>query len=383
MDKIEEFLKMKLYESEATKKNYMYHIQNYFSVVNYPIDTYFSDRSLEEIETDLITYWEYLVKTNKAPKTKIGKLSAMKIFMTYYNKEIKNLDIWDTFTNRLRGKNKTIMKEHVPDKIEIKNILNHCNCMISTAIVVSLSSGMRIGEVTQILPEDIFLNEKPARVNVRAEITKTGVRRTTFLSTEATELLTEWDRIRDDYLKNSLRTLNFKNLSYKRLERKNDKRIFPCKPQVIRRGFNRACDRCKYTDVTIMNGDDNICKNTGKKKARRSLHYHNLRKFFRTHFGNPDLAEVLLGHEGYLTSTYRQWNDKQLAEEYLKYEHNVSIYSVSPDLTELQNDKIEKDKLIKELQDRMERFEHLLTEKEHLLTLYKNQMENNKAIVSE
>ena len=83
-----------------------------------------------------------------------------------------------------------------------------------------------------------------------------------------------------------------------------------------------------FTGKTTMKGDfDHIYK-----RGRRKLHYHNLRKFFRTYFGNSDLAEHLMGHVGYL-STYRQFNDKQLAIEYLKHMENVTVFGRSPDLT--------------------------------------------------
>lgn len=310
------------------------------------MDTYFDDRSLDEIESDLVTFWEHL--SNKAPTTKITKIAIIKMFMRYYNKETRDFDIWNTFKSRLRGKNHPVSKEHVPDKNEIKNILNQCNCMIRTAVVMSVSSGLRIGEVVGLEPYDVFENENPVRINVRAEVAKTKVRRTTFISKEAADLLKEWFRIRDDYIKHSLKSLNFNYMEHLKTERINNKHIFPCDDQVIRRGFNKACDKCGYTDKTIMNGDDS--RNT--KRSRRSLRFHNLRKFFRSNFGKADLAHHLMGHEGYMTM-YRQFSDKRLSEEYLKYEHNVSIYSVSPNQKEMK----EKDERIKTLEEKQKEME--------------------------
>ena len=59
----------------------------------------------------------------------------------------------------------------------------------------------------------------------------------------------------------------------------------------------------------------------------RVIHYHALRKFFRTTVGNVsgrDFAEALIGHQFYM-STYYQQNDEKKREMYLEVEPYLTI----------------------------------------------------------
>jgi integrase len=218
--------------------------------------------------------------------------------------------------------------------------------------MVALSSGLRIGEIVQLLPEDIYLNEVPARINVRPEITKNNKMRTTFITPEATDVLKEWLRIKDGYIDKSMKRLNFKNMQYHKNKKK--KELFPYSPHRIREAFNNACEKAGFTGTTIMKGDfdlpDFYKKDHKHFRERRHLRFHNLRKFFRTYFGNSDLAEHIMGHSGYL-SQYRDYNNKQLAKKYMKYMENVTIYERTPDLTDVHRELFEKDKQIQDLKE--------------------------------
>jgi hypothetical protein len=65
-----------------------------------------------------------------------------------------------------------------------------------------------------------------------------------------------------------------------------------------------------------------------KTTNRKQLHYHQFRKFFISQLSlliSKEIAETLAGHNGYLTGSYRRYTKKQLAEEYLKGEHLLTI----------------------------------------------------------
>ena len=56
--------------------------------------------------------------------------------------------------------------------------------------------------------------------------------------------------------------------------------------------------------------------------------YHQFRKFFISQLSlivSKEIAEMLAGHSGYLTGAYRRYTKKQLAEEYLKGQHLLTI----------------------------------------------------------
>jgi len=55
---------------------------------------------------------------------------------------------------------------------------------------------MRIGEALQLKLDDVDLNSDPVRVNLRAEISKSGNMRISFISSEAKEAVAEWLKVR-------------------------------------------------------------------------------------------------------------------------------------------------------------------------------------------
>lgn len=338
MDKIDEYFKKALLNKKGTTTVFRSHIQKYFKIINQDMNTYFDKK--QPYEEHIRQYWEYL--QGKAPNTKGVAISSIKGFLKRFDKTTKDLDIWYDISARMRGKTIPIHEEYVPDLDELKQILHYCDIRTKTTIMIALSSGMRISEVVKLLPSDLHFKEEPTRINVRSEIAKNGRRRTTFITPETTDLLKEWFRIRDEYYKKSMQSMNFKEMQY--LKDRDDPRVFPYHTNRIREAFNRACDNAGFTGKTSMKGDFDF----GYKRKRRKLHYHNLRKFFRTYFGNSDLAEHLMGHTGYL-STYRQYNDKQLAKEYMKHMENVTIFERSVDLTEVNKSLEEKDKQIQDL----------------------------------
>jgi len=353
MDKIEEYFDKALITKKGTMAVFRSHITRYFKVIDKDIETYFKQK--QPYEEHIRTYWKYL--QGKAPKTRQVAISALKGFLKRFDKQgTKDLDIWDDIVARTKGNNDPISEEHVPDIDELKQILHYCDIRTKTTIMVALSSGMRISEVIQLLPGDINLNEEPTRINIRSEIAKNNKRRTTFITPEATEMLKEWLRVRESYIEKSLLSMNFKELQY--LKGRVDNRIFPYHANRIRESFNRACDGAGFTGKTVMKGDFDLSTDYKRehkhKRERRKLHYHNLRKFFRTYFGNSDLAEHLMGHTGYL-STYRQFNDKQLAKEYLKHMNNVTVFTrESKDVKEVRDQLKEKETRIRQLEEQIQ-----------------------------
>jgi integrase len=349
MDKIDEYFDKALIEKKGTKSILRSHIQIFFRVIDKDMDTYFDEK--QDYEENLRLYWKHI--QGKAPNTQIVAISSVKGFLRRFDKQTRDLDIWDDISARLRGKS-TVTEEYVPDIDEIKQILNYCDIRTKAVIMVALSSGMRIGEIVQLLPSDVHFDETPTRINVRPEIAKNDKMRTTFITPETTDMLKEWLRKRDEYTNKSMKRLNFKNMKHYKYETKKQQRkeIFPYSPHRIREAFNKACENAGFTSTTVMKGDydlpDMYKKDHKHHRERRQLRFHNLRKFFRTYFGNSDLAEHIMGHSGYL-SQYRNYNNKQLAKEYMKYINNVTIYERPADLTDVNKELAEKDKQIQEL----------------------------------
>jgi len=345
MDKIEEYFNRALLNKKGTQVVLRCHIKKYFKVNNLDIETYFNKK--QPYEEHLRNYWQYL--QDKAPKTRMVAIHSIKGFLAMMDKKTKTLDVWDTLKHRMKGTEATHEK-HVPDIGELKQILHFCDIRTKASILVALTSGMRIGEVCGITDDDVYLEETPARISIPPEIAKNGKRRTTFISEEATGVLKEWLRVKDDYIKKSMERFNFKNLLPNiDLNKENDRRIFPYHTSRIRRSFNKACENAGFTGKTEMKGDFDF-KLYGERcqRTRRKLNFHNLRSFFRSYLGNADLSEKLMGHTG-LAGIYDKRNDKQLAQEYMKYVCNVTVFERPADLTDINEQLQEKDKEMHDL----------------------------------
>lgn len=356
MNKIEEFLEKGLYSNKNTIMAYRSHLNKYFEIIQQNPNTYFNNN--RDYERDIITFWKYL--DGKPPMTKRAFINTVQRFLIKNNKILRDLDIWDTIRVRLKGAT-GITEDYIPDNEELKKILLHTDIRTKTVSLIAITSGMRIDEILHLLPDDIHLKEDPVRINVRAEISKNGKRRTTFITPETKTVLQEWYKVRDKYLEIAIEKCicNVK-------KDPNDKRIFPYTKNTIRFSWNLAVKKAGLEDFDI-------------KTKRRKLHFHCLRKFFRSYFGNADFAEHLLGHRGYL-STYRQYSDKQLAKEYLNHMDNVTIFERQADLTEvnkeMDNLKQENESLKQEM-DRI-RMELLEVKMKQVQELQKAELEKKK-----
>ena len=79
------------------------------------------------------------------------------------------------------------------DQNDVRTILLHChNQRLKTFILVLASSGVRVIEACAIRFCDIYFDESPTRIHVRAEFTKTKLPRDIYISDEASRYLKEW-----------------------------------------------------------------------------------------------------------------------------------------------------------------------------------------------
>jgi hypothetical protein len=194
-----------------------------------------------------------------------------------------------------------------------------------------ISSGMRIGEALALTLADVDLTRIPTVIIIRAETTKSGQARISFISAEATEALKEWLKVRDDYLKAAVAqsTLNAKNL--------DDNCIFPFTSMSARSILLNALEKAKLGE-------------TDSRTNRSKIHPHVFRKFFRSMIASVipvDVTEALFGHSGYLTDVYRKYPnpEKTLAEFYLKGEASVTIFGTTAS-AEMQEQITEQGKVI-------------------------------------
>ncbi len=257
----------------------------------------------------------YLDKAGKKPSSIKIFVMGPKGFIKYcgikmYNEDFKMVV---KLPKRVRQREEPLTKEI------IHRLLNTVPAKLRTIILVTSSSGMRIGETIQLKLSDIDFDSKPTRIRIRGDTTKTRESRETFLTAEAT---------------NSLKDYLTRYFGWKENESDNLQDL------VI---FGRTSKSRKPLDerkTTFQKSNSSVLTNSLRKhlenipelskfneNGRLMVHFHAFRKYFRTVVGNAvgrDYAEALMGHHFYL-DTYYQLSEDKKREMYLQAEPFLTI----------------------------------------------------------
>jgi len=238
-----------------------------------------------------------------------------KEFFNHYDLELPAKDLKFIRHKLPKGNVRTIEKDMDIDTI--RTILQHLDVKGKALVLVLASSGMRINEALTLPLDDLDLKAKPALITIRGENAKTGDNRITFISAEAALAVNEWLKVRSDYIKSSAKRNSglVKNGKGTTKTGEDDGRLFPFSDQNASTLWDNAVEK-----AGLFSRD--------KGTNRKQLHYHQLRKFFISQLSliiSKEIAEMLAGHNGYLTGSYRRYTKKQLAEEYLKGQHLLTI----------------------------------------------------------
>jgi len=316
-------------------------------------DKYLIDKDRKLVD-DLIDYINFLYgEHEKSPSSIRIYVSAVKVFLVMNDIELSRKQ-----EMILRGRFPKGSIRKVPESPfttdDIKVMLHHADTKLRSIILILTSSGMRIGELLSLTQNDMNLNTRPYKVIIRPEYTKTGDGRITFISHEAKEALDQWMNVRDDYLS----AAQYKNAGLIEAgksgpKKENDNRIFPISYSVVLSSW-----------TTILEKSGIVSKDERSGKLDRRI--HGLRKYFRTKLATiqkGEVAEVLMGHEGYLTEAYRVYPEEDLRDIYQKdIEFTLTIYQsdITDELKE-QKDKLEETKtqLDKTREENIELITHL------------------------
>lgn len=207
-------------------------------------------------------------------------------------------------------------RDHILTHEEIKKWYEHLSRIGRVTLIVQLATGMRIGEVLGLEPDDVDLDNGIVyvrRSNQNRKTTKNQRERVTFLTDEAVFALQEWLAYRDTWVDQACRKLNgqVKSNTY-------DTRIIPATNNTIQEAYTRGL---KKAGLFERDPETNWCTITS----------HSLRKYFHSQLKTAmpaEMVESLMGHEGYLSGSYRRYSVEQLQAEYDKACHLVSLSSV-------------------------------------------------------
>lgn len=326
------------YRSQGTVHNYRCIIKSFLVVIypDYPdkdkdlsklnlemlsncANRYFSDtRNYEE---DVKLYFVSL--GNCAPLSQRNRLSTIKTMLAENGHELPST-FWKRLNRKIIG-HRPLTQDRIPTNSELKQIIMNMPIGGRALFLCLATSGMRIGEALNLNLGDIDLTKTPVKVSIPAKITKGKTARFTFISSEAKDILNEWLKVREDYIK----TASMKN--YSNGFAKDGDRLFPFVMNVAAIYWSNALRKCKLDQ-------------TDSQTKRLILHPHVLRKWFITKGSetNSQATEELVGHEGYLTRAYRRMTEEQLIEFYQRLEPNLNIFS---NLEEIKRMKAEESKL--------------------------------------
>ena len=321
MYSLQQFLDM--YEKKTTMWAYKTAVTQYLQVLYEDMDKnkieHWDKLSVQYLKEDrdrfkdLVKFLDYM-KTKYTPKSIGVKFPAVREWLGVNDYEPSPSE--KRILKKLTPASKSRSEEETYTRENLRKIINHMPLHGKALVFMLASSGMRIGETLQLELEDIKLEEKPTRIMIRGENTKTGEKRITFISSEALEVLKEWLNVRSDYLKAARnRNKGLIGSGKSGAKKVEDNRIFPFSMTVVLHLFHNALDKAG------LNGKD-------RETRRLKYRIHGLRKFFRSQLATAipvDIVEALMGHEGYLTGEYRRYTERELGVYYNKGEHILLI----------------------------------------------------------
>jgi integrase len=309
---------------------------------------------------------EYLdhIYTEKrlAPSAGSGTLVALKKWLAVNDVLAMHDPAWEKVEV---GRSDRVEVEELPNKETLRKILASGDLAEKTFALIAISSGLRIGSILRLRLKDIDLEREIPLVSPPPETTKNRRRFHTFISPEAKETLLQ-------YLKD--RELRARKL-------RQGRNLPPSVEERLKVGpesFVIVAERPLGAPIRdIASGDRrwmNMVSRAGfnrKVRTRNTLHFHVLRKFFKTWAtvsGVPsDLVEYFMGHRSGLTQTYflpegveRPPEDilKRLEEEYRKALPALTVMSDAEQVKRLEETiEKEREKLQAELDKEREEFE--------------------------
>jgi len=333
MSRIENFLKM--YRSKNTVKAYKWALTEFFKSVygeeegklEEHAERYFTEK--RDVEGDIQNFLAAI--NDKPPKSVRLCLTAVRTFLIENDVELPS-KFWRCLIKRVRG-SRALTLDKVPSNVELRRVIMHMPVHGKALFLTLASSGMRIGEALKLKVEDVELDTKPVKLNIRGEITKTGNSRIAFVSREAAEAVQEWLKVKSQYLEAAC------GKSHMYAKQAEDQRLFPFEANTAYAMWKNALRKAGF-----------LKKDT--QTNRHTVHPHVLRKFFRTKMAgviSVDVVEALMGHEGYLTEVYRRYSHEDLAKFYSLGEAAVTVMAEAEEVAKLRVEVEEKNKQLQQL----------------------------------
>ncbi|MDE2521587.1 MAG: site-specific integrase [Methanocorpusculum sp.] len=254
---------------------------------------------------DLRDYIDQMIHSGLAPKTISVHFSYIRHWLSWNGVSFDPVQSSLLFGKLPRAV--AIHDEDFLDREKISSILAHSDVLMRAVVLVLSSSGMRVGECLAIRPEQIQGKE----IHMRAEQMKAGKPHVYFVSEEAVSALSEWDKMKDEYMRRAgvkTRKCLGRDVAYLQ-------GVFPFQYQTIRLKFENALKRADLFE-----------KDTAVNRSRITL--HSIRKWTDSTmkmYISSNLANALIGHFEPGDTSYRRYTREQLREAYATVEPHLVI----------------------------------------------------------
>lgn len=259
--------------------------------------------------TDLKKYKDYLSDIRRPPHSISQGVVCVRIWLEHYGHDLSSKDIRE-LKKYMPSQRHGVTREGELTPEVLRAVLNHTgDSRLKAAVLLMLSSGIRIGEMTKLTLQDVDLEKNT--VYISDLIAKTGVSRMTFFTDECKDAINSYLKEYDVYIERATRLTPRLKKEYK-----NSSRLFPITTSVIRTSLIATLKRSGIYQ-------------TDSRTNRTNIHPHSLRKYFSSTLklaGMPeDIVEYLMGHTTGLTMAYRTYSESQLREQYKKFEFSLHV----------------------------------------------------------
>jgi integrase len=299
--------------------------------------------------------------SNISPATLKTRIITAKNFLEYYDVDIspRKFKLKVKIPKVIRKTKEALSKEDITD------ILNACSDIrLKTYVMLLAATGFRAVEALSIRIKDLHLEDRPAKIFVRGEFTKTKTDRHIFLTEETVAQLKQWL----EYKYRGRRVCHKDNQTektvteYRTPERNNNDLVF-----AVYQDREKPVPSMIYYDLARSFGKtlDRMGRGTREEgnERRRQITLHSFRRFVKTtisDLGYADYSEYFIGHSG---STYWRKKDSEKAEIFRKIEPYLTFLNY-PQLerrgADISAQLQEKDKQIEILAKKQEKFEQLI-----------------------
>jgi hypothetical protein len=207
-----------------------------------------------------------------------------------------------------------ISEEKVPRREEMKLILQHLPLHMKSYALFLVSGGLRPGEPLTLTFNDIEQDDTLTKILLKSSGTKTGRKRWSYISPEATQVYKLWLESRDQFIESTANAIPSKTKQQDYLLKSRDK-VFPF-------SYNTA----SKVWVTALKKAGLLERDA--ETSRATIRLHNLRKYFSTRgkWSDSDIPDFFQGHISGVRAVYNRYDQ---AEDVVKKAYMDAIPSLT------------------------------------------------------